>query len=878
MARQVQHARFGLGSVLLDNGATQVVRFVHGIEEVPSAELDTRLSVREAIAVEAYASPLETILRIHAAAITSVNDAWGVFSRSRIALLPHQLWVCHRALRQWPVRLLIADDVGLGKTIEAGLILWPLLAAGVVRRLLILTPAALTAQWQTRMRQMFDIRLSLYHPEVDSERSDFWNTHQQVIASLPTLRADRNGRHERLLDAPTWDMVLVDEAHHLNADENRGKTLGFQLIEKLQEQQKIVSCILFTGTPHRGKPYGFWSLMGLLDSTVFGPQQPNSQQLQHLSDHLIRNCKQKVVDMQGNRLFQPISQYPETYSYSPEEADFYNLMTRFITSGRAYASTLDQQSQSQVVLVLIALQKLASSSVAAVRSALKTRQGRLHGLAIKPRHEQQVMDSEEEADDETNAALRQWALHESKRSIQLMENEIESLDELLESANQVVEETRIGRIVEIIEQRFAGEHVLLFTEYKTTQGLIVSALMQRFGEDTVGFINGDNRLQGVALPNGRETTLTGQRETTADRFNAGNIRFLVSTEAGGEGIDLQERCHCLIHADLPWNPMRLHQRVGRLNRYGQNHPVEVVSIRNPDTIESMIWTKLEHKLGMIMQALGSAMDEPEDLLQLVLGMTGSSFFNELFGLAGNLSKERLGQWFDEKAKTFGGKDALETVKTLVGHAQSFDLSGLNDVPRLDLPDLLPFFKGMLHYNNRRPEQDGDALHFKTPENWLNSPAIKKRYDGLVFRRDLQGKDAAANIAGVGHPVFEQALRQARDFSSQVTAIQGLPKPLFVFSVRDKVTTRGGQILSVIVGISFDQNDQMELLKDCEIVTRITQCIALCLKEKTPSNVKMNNSLENLECARTFLEKNLPSLRLPFAAPEIMDYSALLPLD
>lgn len=874
MSKQVQHHKFGLGSVLVDNGNTQVVRFSHGIEEVPSSELDMRLSVQEAIETGTASSSMEALLRTQATAITSVNDAWGVFSRSRISLLPHQLWVCHRALRQWPVRMLVADDVGLGKTVEAGLILWPLLASGVIRRLLILTPASLTSQWQIRMRQMFDIRMSLYHPTVDSERSDFWNTHNQVIASLPTLRADNNGRHERLLDAPAWDMVLVDEAHHLHADK-KGKTLGFQLLEKLQEQQKIVSCVFFSGTPHRGKPFGFWALMSLLDSEVFGPREPEASQLKALPKYLIRNCKQKVVDMQGNRMFQPISQYPETYSYSPDESAFYELMTQFIISGRAYASTLDQQSQGQVVLVLIALQKLASSSVAAVRSALKTRQMRLSGLADKLLDEQKNLDTEEDADDEIIAAMKKWSLENSKRSIQLMENEIQSLTELLEAADKVVEETRIRRIVEIIEQRFANEQVLLFTEYKNTQSLIITALMRQFGEKCVGFINGDNRLPNVKMPDGSLSNLTGQREIMADRFNAGQIRFLVSTEAAGEGIDLQDRCHCLIHADLPWNPMRLHQRVGRLNRIGQKYPVQVVSIRNPDTIESMIWNHLENKLERIMQTIGSAMDEPEDLMQLVLGMTGSSFFNELFGTAGTLTKEGLGQWFDEQTKTFGGKDALDTLNNLVGHAQSFDLSGLKDVPRLDLPDLLPFFKSMLHYNNRRPEQEGDALHFKTPDHWLNSPAIKRRYDGLLFRRDLKGKEAAL-IIGVGHPIFDQAVSQAKDFASPLAVIPGLINPLFVFAIHDKVTTRGGQIQRVIVGVVLEKEGQMAIIKDSELITKIPEWIALFQKEKAVLSISQQTNPDQLTSTRDYLAKNLSVLNLPFTAPEIVDYCALLP--
>ncbi|MEY6434180.1 SNF2-related protein [Thioalkalicoccus limnaeus] len=162
------------------------------------------------------------------------------------------------------MRLLIADDVGLSKTIEAGLILWPLLSSGKVRRLLILTPASLVEQWQYRLRTLFDIRLSMYRPEVDTPRADFWSTHNQVVASLPTLRSDRKGRHDRILDAQPWDMLIVDEAHHLNADVETGKTQGYRFVERLVTEDRVQSCLFFTGTPHRGKPYGFWSLMRLL--------------------------------------------------------------------------------------------------------------------------------------------------------------------------------------------------------------------------------------------------------------------------------------------------------------------------------------------------------------------------------------------------------------------------------------------------------------------------------------------------------------------------------------------------------------------------------------------------------------------------------------
>src|SRR5664279_619763 len=166
-----------------------------------------------------------------------------------------------------------------------------------------------------------------------------------------------------------------------------------------------------------------------------------------------------------------------------------------------------------------------------------------------------------------------------------------------------------------IRDRFAGRSVLFFTEYKATQSLLMSELIRRFGDGCVAFINGDSRADEVVGRDGEVRTVRQTREDAAEKFNDGRVRFLISTEAGGEGIDLQESCHSLIHVDLPWNPMRLHQRVGRLNRYGQKERVEVVTLRNPDTVESRIWDKLNSKIGNIMLAFGHVMEEPEDLLQ-----------------------------------------------------------------------------------------------------------------------------------------------------------------------------------------------------------------------------------------------------------------------
>lgn len=876
---EVMHPKHGLGVVLMTDRMTAVVRFAHGLEQVLTTDLRVVLSVAQAVEQGVVSPAIEVVAKIQAEVIQSVNNMWGVFTRSRISLLPHQLWVCHRALQQWPIRLLVADDVGMGKTIEAGLMLWPLLANRRVQRLLILAPPKLVDQWQYRLKRMFDIRAAKYLPELDTAKTDFWGIHSIVVASLPTLRADRQDRHKRLLEAPTWDMVIVDEAHHLNVEGNTPRTLGFELIQKMEQAGKILSCVLFTATPHRGKDHGFWSLMSLLDAKVFGPKKNEGAMLQALPRFLIRNAKQKATDMQGRLLFKPVQQFPETFYYTPAEEGFYRVMSDFIVTGKAYASSLQEQQRAQVMLVLIALQKLASSSIAAVVSALENRQQRLRGLVEQSRAEwasDTLSESDEEAEEGEGApleAMRQWLKNEAHERLRLMEDEGIYLDKLVVLGRKITQETRILRVIDIIKQRFPDDPVLLFTEYKRTQALVVSVLMSEFGPDSVGFINGDNRLDGISHPNGGITSLSRRREDMCDAFNAGRLRFLVSTEAGGEGIDLQERCSALIHVDLPWNPMRLHQRVGRLNRYGQKRPVSVVSLRNPDTVEAQIWQKLEMKLAQIMRSVGSAMDEPEDLLQLVLGMSRPSDFDALFAGSVGVGKNRLDQWFDQATATFGGETAIQTIQKLVGHADSFDVSGLKDVPPVDLPDVLPFFLKMLHINQRRPKEAGLMLSFKTPESWLTSHAIRRSYEKLTF--DRSASIDSADLMGIGHPLMAISLQEALLFSGVLAVVPHLDHPLLVVAMSDLVTSSGSANKRLIFGITSTSTGEYILRRDWEVLKSVN---SLSMKsESALSRLYENPPNDWLANALAVAPRLLATERSFFTAPQTHSIALLLPI-
>jgi ERCC4-related helicase len=884
----VRHTRFGIGKVRLDAGETVVVRFEEGLQECEKAALEALAGPLQEIFAAQWHSPIEVITRAQAAAIESVNDAWGVLSTSRIVLLPHQLWVCRQVLETWPTRWLVADDVGLGKTIEAGLVFWPLIANGTVRRLLIICPASLVEQWSERLRDMFDIRVAIYAGDADTERTDFFGTHDKVAASLQTLRIEKKGRHRRLLESEPWDLVVVDEAHHLNADEKGGPTLGYQLLEKLVESNRVKSLLFFTGTPHRGKNFGFLSLLRLLRPDLFDPKEPLGGQLPHLRKVMIRNNKQNVTDLKGNRLFYPPVVTNHEFEYSPEEHDFYQMLTNFIQSGQAYASSLDPTTGKAIQLVLVAMQKLASSSVAAIRRALRGRlgriaegRGRLDELQARrdtrlKRLEEYTDYEEYEKQGDLDALSRlEEEIAELSGELKLMANEEPRLRELVEAAGRVGHETKISKILSILRHEFVDRQVLFFTEYKATQSLLMSALMREFGETCVTFINGDHRADEVVLPSGEIKSLVLPRDDAKNQFNAGQVRFLVSTEAGGEGIDLQESCHSLVHVDLPWNPMRLHQRVGRLNRYGQKRQVEVIVLRNPETVEGRIWEILQEKMDQIMLALGHAMDEPEDLLQLVLGMTSPSLWRELFVEAPQVPKESLAQWFDHRTAQFGNEDVITTVRNLVGHCASFDFQEVSDqLPKIDLPALRPFFLSMLKLNRRRVEEREDGLAFSTPEAWQTEPGIYPTYERMVFQRDIPGRDAARRVLGVGHKLMNQALRQARESIATVATLpaETLSQPLVVYRIRDKITGEQHPIRSVTIGVEIDHERKQanKVIKDWQLLERLNALVGTRGFRATasPPARDAERVQRALDHGISLLHDRLSELALPFRKPEI----------
>lgn len=889
---RVRHRTYGDGEVRLDDGPVLIVRFVQETVSVARTELEQILSIEQRLAFGQRDAALAVAARAQALAIRSLNDEWGVFAASRIDLLPHQLWVCRQVTGQWPTRWLIADDVGLGKTIEAGMIMSALLTRGHVRRMLILCPANLVAQWQRRMLDMFDIRLATYSSAADTPKSEFWRVHDNVVASFHTLRADHKGRRERLLSSEPFDLVVVDEAHHLNDDEDTGPTRAYNLLREMEDGGRIRSMMFFTGTPHRGKDFNFFALLELLRSDLFSQLHDRASQLAALPEVMIRNNKANATDLQGNRLFQPLKVRSEAYRYSPEEARFYELMTDFVVAGRVYAKSLNATNSTAVMLALVALQKLASSSVAAIRQALKRRLGRITGQAERIGNLKYLLEEMDRTGYSDGRDELESELLLEERDVALAQDEENTLRGLLAAADEITFETKIATILEAIESRFPERSILFFTEYKATQALLYAALRDKYGHGCVAFINGDGRLSGIPGPRYAESFLELTREKAAENFNEGKVRFLISTEAGGEGIDLQRNCHTLIHVDLPWNPMRLHQRVGRLNRYGQKHPVDVLMLHNPDTVESRIWELLNDKLERITSAVGQVMDDPEDMTQLVLGLESPQAFRDLFSGAvqyRRADRKQLEMWFDRKTSKIGGQDVATVVRDLIGNAAKFDYGQASAlIPRVDLDEVRPFFENALVLRGRRVlrAEGGKGLSFRTPDDWRKGqPAIRAEYDYVTFDRGDVPKDG--KLLGAGDPLLDTALERTMESKAQIGYVPYalLRDPLFIFQIFSRETLGVGGPRPHCVGVSVGQGTTT-ILDDEQLLRTLNGFTPLRTQHKAGdgafpmSPVGTDRSLAALETARTTVEKALAAgsdqIRHRFRTPGFELTAMLLP--
>jgi superfamily II DNA or RNA helicase len=540
--------------------------------------------------------------------------------------LPHQLHALQRAMSCDRVRYLLADEVGLGKTIEAGLILRELKMRGLVRRILVVAPAGLAMQWVGEMKTHFteDFRFILPSLMAGQRQSagiddteNLWRMHDQVVCSLDSVKPlearrgwntkqlaqyNRN-RFEDLVSAG-WDLVIIDEAHRLGGSTEQ--VARFKLGEALSQAAPYL--LLLSATPHQGKSDAFRRLIGFLDADAIPTSDVVSREV--VAPYVIRTEKRLAIDEKGNPLFKPryTQLVPIAWGSShDEQRALYEAVTGYVRDG--YNKAL-REKQTAVGFLMILMQRLVTSSTAAIRTALERRlevldlpSGQLSLFPEDIADEWSALDGQEQFDTILKSRLK--GLKDERKEVEL----------LLSAARRCEARGPDVKAIALLEslQRLQQENndpllkVLVFTEFVPTQSMLADFLGQR------GF--------SVACLNG---SLDLDERCEVQRRFAGDTQVLVSTEAGGEGLNLQF-CHVVINYDLPWNPMKLEQRIGRVDRIGQKHIVRALNFALDETVELRVREVLEEKLQRILEEFG--VDKLADVLD---SEEGGIPFEDLF--------------------------------------------------------------------------------------------------------------------------------------------------------------------------------------------------------------------------------------------------------
>jgi len=513
--------------------------------------------------------------------------------------LPHQIDALHRAMSADPVRVLLADEVGLGKTIEAGLIIRELKLRGLARRILIVAPKGLTTQWVAELSTHFDEQFALVLPgdparHPSTAQANHWRHFDQVITAMDTVKplaaregwsAERLARHneERFgqLVGAGWDLIVVDEAHRLAGTTE--SVARYELGQGLAGAARHL--LLLSATPHNGKSDAFHRLMALLDGRAF--PTPSTVSRERVRPYVIRTEKRSAVDIDGRPLFMPRTTRTIAVAWdetSSAEQGLYDAVTDYVREGYNRAV---RERRYAVGFLLLLFQRLVTSSTRAILNALERRHATL-SRALPP-DVSGLVDAQRVDEDDDDAVAQLLG-----QTVSPFGNERAEVQTLLDLARQTVrggQDAKARRLLRLLADLEREEldpqlKLLVFTEFTATQAMLAEVFAAR--GYTVATLHG-----GLSLD---------ERRRVQESFTS-NTRVLISTEAGGEGLNLQF-CHLIVNYDLPWNPMRIEQRIGRVDRIGQRQPVRAFNFTLQSSIDGRMRDVLEEKLQRILEDLG----------------------------------------------------------------------------------------------------------------------------------------------------------------------------------------------------------------------------------------------------------------------------------
>lgn len=549
-------------------------------------------------------------------------DPFFSLSIARVDPLPHQLEAVYGYFLKLPrIRFLLADDPGAGKTVMAGLLLKELKARGLVRRVLIVTPANLTFQWQRELSEKFREKFDVIRGDV--LRANYgqnpWQERDQVITSVSWVSIIEDARESLLRSR--WDLVIVDEAHKMSAPADDRKTYAYRLGESLSKMTDHF--LLMTATPHKGDPEHFRRFLALLDPDVYGSIQSLQQALrEHEAPFYLRRTKEALVTFpdpetgEVRKLFTKRDVRTAAFDLDGEELEFYDELTRYVEDQSMAAAGQESARARAVGFTMAMLQRRMASSVYAVRRSLERMRTRRQKILDDPeayRQEQierKLPDDFDELTEEEQLSLVE-KLADEVLSIDpaTLREEIGRLSVLIEHASHLESrnlQTKLQKLRSILKAEGIFDNpkmkLLIFTEHK----------------DTLDYLAGDGRDErplgklrewGLTLTQIHGGMKIGDRDTPGTRISAErefreSAQVLVATEAAGEGINLQF-CWLMVNFDIPWNPVRLEQRVGRIHRYGQEKNCLVFNFVAQNTREGRVLQTLIERLKEIREDLGS---------------------------------------------------------------------------------------------------------------------------------------------------------------------------------------------------------------------------------------------------------------------------------
>lgn len=538
------------------------------------------------------------------------NETAGGFLSSLVSgiiPLPHQLHMLNRAMETNNIRYILADEVGLGKTIEAGMIIRELKSRGLVSRILVVCPTGLVTQWASEMQEKFHEKFQVILPsDFDTIRrltdnDDVYGQFDQVISPMDSIKPIEKHagwseekvekyNEERIYSIINsgWDLIIIDEAHRVAG--SSGEVARYKLGNLLAQASPYL--LLLSATPHNGKTEPFLRLIRLLDADAF----PNAKSIvrEQVAPFLIRTEKREAIDNNGNLLFKNRITHFVTISWDERnnlQRELYEMVSSYVE--KTYNKALRNRKKNMcLIFLLIIMQRMVTSSTAAIRQSLERR------LNVLLEQRTCVGNLREEDLDELNI---EDGVEDALEAISLdMELEIEELKQIISIAKQAQFQNQDAKVEPLLNEIDAilsedrTQKVIIFTEFVATQTYLQELLVNR--GYTVTILNG-----GMSID---------ERNAAMQEFKTSTSIF-ISTDAGGEGLNLQF-ANIIINYDLPWNPMKIEQRCGRVDRIGQQRDVHIYNFIVGETVENRVREVLEEKLSVILKEMG--VDKYSDVL------------------------------------------------------------------------------------------------------------------------------------------------------------------------------------------------------------------------------------------------------------------------